>query len=143
MKFNPQKDIHFDPEKSLSFDGATGAYIQYCHARIQSVLRKGYFDPNSEWDVSLLGNVEEMEIIRFLLFLPDIIQSAAADLNPSKVAGYILELAKAFNVFYTHHRILGIESQRLTNARLALSASVAYGLKSGLQILGIEAVEEM
>ena len=143
LKFNPQKDIHFDPEKSLSFDGATGAYIQYCHARIQSVLRKGYFDPNSEWDVSLLGNVEEMEIIRFLLFLPDIIQSAAADLNPSKVAGYILELAKAFNVFYTHHRILGIESQRLTNARLALSASVAYGLKSGLQILGIEAVEEM
>ncbi|MGB3977241.1 MAG: arginine--tRNA ligase [bacterium] len=143
LKFNPQKDIHFDPEKSLSFDGATGAYIQYCHARIHSVLQKACFDPISEWDASLLGNREELEIIRSLLYLPDTIQSAAAELNPSKVATHILDLAKAFNVFYTHHRILGADSHALTKARLALSASVAYGLRSGLQILGIEAVEEM
>lgn len=143
LKFNPQKDIHFDPEKSLSFEGATGAYIQYCHARIQSVLRKAQWDVSSKWDASALGNSEEMNVVRSLLHLPVVIQDASADLNPSRLANHILELAKTFNVFYTHHRILDAGSETLTRARLALSAAVACGLKTGLHILGIEAVEEM
>jgi arginyl-tRNA synthetase len=143
LKFNPQKDIHFDPEKSLSFEGATGAYIQYCHARIQSVLRKAQWDGSSTWNASLLGNSEEMNVVRSLLHLPAAIRDAAADLNPSRLANHLLELAKAFNVFYTHHRIRDAGSESLAGARLALSAAVASGLKSGLQILGIEAVEEM
>jgi len=143
LKFNPQKDIHFDPKKSLSFEGATGAYIQYCHARIRSVLRKAGYDASIEWDASELSEQDELSVIRTLLQLPLIIQSSAQDLNPSRLANHLWEMAKTFNVFYTNHRILSAGSDEKTQSRLALAAALAYGLKSGLKILGIEAVEEM
>ncbi|MBN1296563.1 arginine--tRNA ligase [bacterium] len=143
LKFNPQKDIHFDPEQSLAFDGATGAYIQYCHARIRSVIRKASRVIRSNIRFDSLNAPEEIALLRWLLRYPGVLQSAAADLNPSRLAGYLWELARMFNVFYTNHRILDAGSTELIDARLALASAVATVVSGGLTLLGIEPVTEM
>ncbi|MCD4652634.1 arginine--tRNA ligase, partial [bacterium] len=143
LKFNPQKDIHFDPEKSLSFEGTTGAYIQYCHARIASVLRRANQTISWNFEKGKLQTVEEIELIKKIMQFPVILQSAATDLNPSRLAGYLWDLAKAYNVFYTRNRILDIDDSELSQARLALSAATAEVISAGLKILGIVPVEEM
>jgi len=143
LKFSPQKDIHFDPEQSLSFEGATGAYIQYCHARIRSVLRKSEREISSDFEVGSLKTREEIALIKTIMQFPTLLKSAATDLNPSQIAGYLWTLAKTYNVFYTQNRILGIDDERLTYARLALSKSTAEVISTGLKILGIAPVEEM
>ncbi|MBN1879314.1 arginine--tRNA ligase [bacterium] len=143
LKFNPQKDIHFDPRNSLSFEGATGAYIQYCHARIRSVLRKTEWTPDKGWNPSDLIQQEELDTVRLMLLLPSVIRQSARDLNPARLANHLWDLAKSFNVFYTKHRILDAGSDALTRARLGLALGVANALKSGLELLGIDAVEAM
>ncbi|HPQ39575.1 MAG TPA: arginine--tRNA ligase [bacterium] len=143
LKFNPQKDIHFDPERSVSFDGATGAYIQYCHARISSVIRKAGRSVEPGVDMQCLDSREEIALIRLLLRYPDVLSGAAEELNPAKLATILWEIARAYNIFYTRHRILDAESEMHVTARLALSAATAVVLRSGLRILGIEPVEEM
>lgn len=143
LRFNPQKDIHFDPQKSLSFEGATGAYIQYCHARIRSVLRKADLMADPDWSPADLKEPEERDTARLLLELPGAIKQSARDLNPSRLANHLWELAKEFNVFYTNHRILDAGSECVVQARLALALAVANALKSGLAILGIQAVDAM
>jgi arginyl-tRNA synthetase len=143
LSFNPQKDIHFDPVKSLSFEGATGAYIQYCHARIHSVLRKANWNQSQSWDSALLRNREELTVIRSLLQYPEIIRKSSDELNPSRLATHLWDIAKQFNTFYTRHRILDCGDEALSKARQAMAAGVAYCLKSGLNILGIKPVERM
>lgn len=143
LKFNPQKDIHFDPAKSLSFEGATGAYIQYCHARINSVLKKISGDYFRDFNVEHLGTPEEIALIRTLMQYPEIVQTGARELNPSRLAGYLWETAKSFNVFYTRNRIVNDAEPEVTLARAALSAATSKVIASGLTLLGIAPVEEM
>ncbi|MBN1552787.1 arginine--tRNA ligase [bacterium] len=144
LKVNPSKDIHFDPKESLSFEGATGAYIQYTYARIQSVYRKSHWSESLlNFDASALSTLEELNLVRTLLRYPGVLKSAAEELNPAKVCMYLWELAKAFNGFYHKHRIIDAESDSLRKARLALAVATGYGIRSGLTVLGIKPLDRM
>jgi len=143
LKFNTQKDIHFDPEKSLSLEGASGAYLQYTHARILSVLRKRRVESIDAIPWDRLDTPEALSLGRKLLYFPQVIRSSAEELNPCKLSTYLWELSKSFNVFYTKHRILDAQPKSRADARLALTAAVRYALKSGMNILGIATPERM
>jgi len=143
LKFNPKKSIHFDPEQSLSFEGATGAYIQYTFARIQSLLKKAGISDLAHFEAGMLETSIELEVTRNLMRYPEVLETSTQNYNPSRLAGYLWELAKSYNVFYTHNPVIKAEQHALKKARLSLSAAVAACLKSGLNILGIEAVTQM
>ncbi len=143
LKVGAQKDIHFDPRGSLSFDGATGAYLQYTHARIRSILSRAGDTRERAYQPGALTEKEESAVLRKLLRFPRCIADAADDLNPSRLALYLWELAKLYNGFYTNHRVLDAPSAELSAARLRLCRSVAMTLRCGLELLGIQAVERM
>ena len=150
LKVGPTKDIRFDPKASLSFEGATGAYLQYTHARIRSILRKageaGILPEVLDLDrttAALLNEREELTLVRTLMRYPGILSSSANDLNPARLAAFLWEVAKAYNGFYHHHRVLDAPSQDLAQARLALCAAAAFCLASGLDILGIAPLDQM
>jgi len=140
------QDIHFDPEKSISFNGATGPYCQYTYARICGIL--GKIEQKNinfeECDFSLLGNMEELLLIQKLVQFPQEIISAANSYNPSLIVNHIFETARAFNQFYGKHKVILKETDfELMKARLNLVKSTAIVLKKGLNLLGIEALTRM
>ncbi len=136
------KDIRFDWDEILSFEGDTGPYIQYTHARACSILRKGKVKsaPN-KFDASLLKEQKEKALVRKLAEFPDTIVRASQDCKPHYIANYVFSLATLFNEFYQSVPVLKAKKER--DARLALVFSVRNVLKSGLGLLGIEAPEEM
>jgi arginyl-tRNA synthetase len=160
------KDIRFDWNEMLSFEGDTGPYLQYTHARACSILRKGNlgktasgrekatlvaFKPldafkqkvrESKVDASLLSDPKEKALVRKLCELPETVQRAARDCKPHYIANYAYTLATAFNEFYQAVPVLRSEGG-LKQARLALVMATRDVLKSGLFLLGIEAPEEM
>jgi len=145
LRVGPHQDIHFDPKASVSFDGVTGPYCQYAYARTAGILRNAHeagIDADGV-DFGLLGNNEELALIQKLMQFPDKALAAAEQFNPSQAAGHIYETAQAFNQFYHQHSVLAAESKELIKARLALVKSAAIVLKKGLNLLGIEALEEM
>ncbi|XQY91883.1 arginine--tRNA ligase [Metabacillus sp. HB246100] len=132
-------DIEFSLEDMLRFEGETGPYVQYTHARASSILRKGdYLESNDEVNIS---DVEAWSIIKNLMDFPDAIKRAYNGSDPSQIAKYVLELAKAFNKYYGSARILDDKEQK--QARLSLVHSVQIVLNEGLRLLGIEAPNEM
>ncbi len=146
LKYDALKDFVFNPKESISFEGETGPYIQYAHARICSILRKfgksidkGFID---EADLSLLKEKQETELIKLLGKFPDIVENAADSYKPSLISRYLLDLSQSFNEFYHIHQILK-EKEELRNARILLIGSVKQVLKNGLNLLGIEAPEKM
>lgn len=143
LKVNPQKDITFNPAESVSFDGATGPYLQYTHARVASLMRNAGFTPGEQVVFDQLGNPEEMDIIQKLAFFPETIRDSAQNYNPAVLCNYLYELAKAFNKFYHDHSILNVDNQSLSYARTKLSQAVGIILKEGLRLLGIVAPERM
>jgi len=142
LKVDPKKTMVFNPEQSIEFTGNTGPFIQYSHARIRSIIRRG--GDLSPWTWS---DIEiqpfEGKLIMQLMAYPTLIQDAAKDLNPSSIANYLYELAKGFNAFYQNHSILKAETPQIAAFRVALSIEVAAVLKSGLLLLGIESPEQM
>ena len=138
------KDVQFDYDKILSFDGETGPYLQYTHARINSLLGKGgfAFTPDMHIDFNRLGEPEEAEVIKAVGEFPAKVQEAAEKLEPSIVAKYLITLAAAFNTFYNAHRII-TEDVELTQARLALALAVKITLRNGLKLLGLKAPDQM
>ncbi len=143
LRVTPQRDITFDPAESVSFDGATGPYLQYTHARIASVARNAGYEGTEEPGYGALGNDEEMQVARLLSLFPETVEKAARGFNPAEISGYIYELAKAFNKFYHGHSILNVEDRSLSLGRFNLSLAVGIVLKEGLRILGIYAPERM
>jgi arginyl-tRNA synthetase len=145
LRVRPAQSINFDPAESISFDGFTGPYCQYAYARICGILEKARPNqtPLSEPDFSLLGNSEEVQLLQKLIQFPEEVKSAVADLNPSKVAAHMFNTAKTFSQFYNKHPVLQAGSDQLIAARLALIKAAAVVLKNGLNLLGVDVLENM
>lgn len=142
------KDWTFDWNRILNFDGETGPYVMYSHARFRSILRKGEergFSPASgadEIDFAALDSEEGEALIQSLENFPNAIERAAEQYEPSIVSQALVEVSDRANKFYNAHHVL-VEDSRVAATRLLLVASVATVLKSGLNLLGIEAPQEM
>ncbi|MDO5715673.1 MAG: arginine--tRNA ligase [Tissierellia bacterium] len=136
------KDYTFDWDKTLSFEGETGPYVQYVHARICSLLRKGNFDLNNEIDPQLLHSPEEIDLIRSLYNFTEVVIDAHEKYEPYFITRYIVDLAKNFNKYYNQTQI-NIDDEILKNTRLMLCYTVKNVIASGLNLLGIQAPEKM
>ncbi|MDR2977509.1 MAG: arginine--tRNA ligase [Streptococcaceae bacterium] len=140
LKTDRMNGYDFDLEEMVSFEGETGPYVQYAHARIQSILRKAAFDPAVEQLVHFSGN-EHWELVKHLQEFPATIKRAADKFEPSVVAKYAIVLAQAFNRYYAQVRILEDDAEK--DSRLTLIYAVSVVLKEALRLLGVQAPEEM
>jgi arginyl-tRNA synthetase len=151
LKANRLKDVLFDWERMLSFDGETGPYLQYTHVRLAGILR--HFQINSKFEIrnsklpavpdfSLIGSDEEWALVRHLEHYPRMILRAAEEFEPSILSTYLLALAADFNKFYQIHRVVS-EDAKLTLARIALITCLKTVLRQGLCILGLVPLETM
>lgn len=136
------KDYTFSLDKTLSFEGETGPYVQYTHARASSVLRKSPFDKNQPIDFSQLADDAAQNVISILSKLSERVEVAQRNNEPHTVARYVVELAQAFNRFYHDNPIL-VEDPAVRQARLSLVFAVKTVLKSTLQLVCLEAPESM
>ncbi len=139
------KDVTFDWDELLAFEGDTGPYLQYAHARIASVFRKAGRDPAAlagPFCFALLDSLAERDVTRAVALYPEAVARAAAEYEPSVVSQHLLDLAAVLNRFYIECRILGVEPA-LSEARLALVRAAQITIKNGLALLGIEAPDEM
>ena len=144
LKVDPKKTMLFDPRESIDFNGNTGPFIQYTHARICSVLRKADeqgIDYKSHANTELLA--EEAELIKALCDFPAIIASAGENFSPSVIAAYAYDLAKTFNGYYHDHSIMREENEQKRRMRLMLAAEVARTLRKAMKLLGIDVPERM
>ncbi len=146
LKVDPRKNMMFDPKESIDFNGNTGPFIQYTHARICSVLRKaadmGITLPNKLNEDLQISDTEGM-LIQALASYPDVVAQAGKEFSPALIANYIYDLVKQFNSFYHDFSILKEENEDVRAFRLLLSKSVAKVVKSGMGLLGIEVPERM
>ncbi|MBR3846913.1 MAG: arginine--tRNA ligase [Alistipes sp.] len=144
LKVDPKKTMLFDPRESIDFNGNTGPFIQYTHARICSVLRKA-----SEQGIDYAGRAqadylpEEIELVKTLSEYPATVAAAGENFAPSIIGAYIYELAKSFNGYYHDHSILKEEQAEVRKLRLQLAATVASVIRKGMKLLGIEVPERM
>ncbi|MBE0449207.1 MAG: arginine--tRNA ligase [Clostridia bacterium] len=136
------KDYTFSLEKTLSFEGETGPYVQYTHARACSVLKKVSFDPESKIDYSLLTDDVSKDVVRLLSKFNETVILAHKNFEPHTVARYAVELAQNFNHFYHDNAIL-VEDEALKNARLALVHSTKIVLENALKLVCLKAPEQM
>lgn len=144
LSHNLKSDIVFDPKKAISFEGNTGPYLQYTHARIQGILKKHEVrNPKFEKYVYLEIQKEESTVLRKLQYFSEIVRSSAESLLPNILANYLFELAQSFNAFYQEVPVLQEQNEEFKNFRLALITATAQVLQNGLYLLGIEAPEEM
>ncbi|GGH21926.1 arginine--tRNA ligase [Paenibacillus segetis] len=148
---NRIKDIVFSWEEALSFEGETGPYVQYTHARACSVLRKAIDSAegtlprgqsNVDYDPALLHNETEFNLLKALSLFPETIELALVKLEPSLISRYLVDLAQAFNRFYHDSPIL-VEELALRNVRLALVQAVKITLQNGLRLIGLQAPEKI
>ena len=137
------KDITFSFERVLNFDGETGPYVQYTHARCASLMRRAEFDYRSEEkDYAALKNKEAFAVAKLLYTFPDTVQKACDKNEPSMITKHVTELAKAMNRFYYEHRIIS-DDKPGTAARLMLADCVKTVLKTGLSLIGVAAPDRM
>ena len=145
LKVDAKKEMLFNPEQSVDFEGNTAPFIQYSYARIQSLLRKATeraMKPALHiTDYQL--NENEREILKWIFDFSQVVSQAAESLNPSLIANFVYGLAKAFNKFYQENPILKNPEKHIAEFRLLLSEKVANTIKNGLALLGIEVPERM
>jgi len=146
LKVDARKNMLFNPEESIDFNGNTGPFIQYTYARIRSIMRKaeaeGIVLPTVLPDTLPL-NEKEVQLIQKLNSFEAVVEQAGKDYSPSGIANYCYELTKDFNQFYHDYSILNAESAEAKTLRLALAKNVAKTIKNGMQLLGIEVPERM
>lgn len=145
LKVDPRKNMTFNPEESIDFNGNTGPFIQYTHARIRSVLRKAE-ETGLSVAVPFAGislEEKERELLKTISLYPEIVEEAAREYSPAVLANYCYEITRQFNQFYHDHSILNETDPVKRNFRLALSEVVVNILKSGMGMLGIEMPERM
>lgn len=144
LKVDPKKKMLFDPKESIDFNGHTGPFIQYSHARIKSILRK--FEGNIsklEISVAIQLHEKEKELIKHQYDFAKALEEAAQAYNPAIVANYIYELTKLFNQFYNECPVLKEENHTIKEFRIKLIESTANIIKNGMLCLGIEVPERM
>ena len=146
LKVDARKNMLFNPEESIDFNGNTGPFIQYTYARIRSILRKaeaeGFAIPAS-LEANMPLNEKEIELIQKIGEFGAAVEQAGKDYSPSGIANYCYELTKAFNQFYHDYSILGADTKEEKLVRLVLAANVAKTLRNGMALLGIEVPERM
>ena len=146
LKVDARKNMLFNPEESIDFNGNTGPFIQYTYARIRSILRKaeaeGIAIPAS-LEANMPLNEKEIELIQKIGEFGAAVEQAGKDYSPSGIANYCYELTKAFNQFYHDYSILGANTKEEKLVRLVLAANVAKTLRNGMALLGIEVPERM
>ena len=142
LKFNLKSDFVFNPKESISFEGETGPYIQYCFARIESIISKSKekIDLEINWD--LLIHETEINLIKQLNYFPEIIEQATQKYDIHLIPQYLLTLCQIFNSFYTVCTVIS-DNKKLEKARLLLIKCVQINIKIGLIILGIETLDKM
>ncbi len=147
LKVDARKNMLFNPEESIDFNGNTGPFIQYTHARIRSILRKAEAEGIDISTEALDGNVEinakETDLIQKLSDFGAAVEQAGKDYSPSGIANYCYELTKQFNQFYHDYSILNADSHEQKLFRLLLAKNVAKTIKNGMALLGIEVPERM
>ncbi len=142
LKVDARKNMLFNPEESIDFNGNTGPFIQYTHARIRSILRKAQgTEPLTPCSPSLAP--KEVDLIQKLSEFPAAVEQAGTDYSPSGIANYCYELTKQFNQFYHDHSILGADTEEQKAVRLLIAKNVAKTIKNGMALLGIEVPERM
>ncbi len=146
LKVDARKNMLFNPEESIDFNGNTGPFIQYTYARIRSILRKaeaeGITLPTALADNMPL-NDKEKDIVQKMNDFGAAVEQAGKDYSPSGIANYCYELTKEFNQFYHDYSILGADTQDEKIVRLVIAANVGKTLKNGMALLGIEVPERM
>ena len=151
LKVDPKKNMLFNPEESIDFNGNTGPFIQYTHARIQSLLRKADFNPSRvALGASHIPNLNsyklnpiERDIIKLLCHYPNIVRQAGEELSPALVANYIFDLAKEYNQFYQEIPVLREDNEEIRTFRLMLSYMTGKIIREGMGLLGIQVPNRM
>jgi arginyl-tRNA synthetase len=143
LKVEPKKRLLFDPNESIDFQGHTGPFIQYTHARICSILTKADYKNKISDKYSNALTALEKDLIVNLAKYPDVISSAAREYSPAHIANYVFELAKLFNKFYHEESILKAEDPQVRNFRLDLAAATASIINKAMKLLGIRVPSKM
>lgn len=146
LKVDPKKNMTFNPKESIDFNGNTGPFIQYTHARIQSVLRKSdelkIVIPEAI-NTSIKLSEKEEGLIQLLSEFKAVIKQSGEEYNVSLIANYIYDLAKEYNQFYHDYTILKEENSDIRSFRLLLSKNVALTISKGMSLFGIDVPERM
>ena len=146
LKVDPKKNMTFNPKESIDFNGNTGPFIQYTHARIQSILRKageqGITIPE-QLERTLPLSEKEEGLVQLLAEFETVVKQAGAEYNVSLIANYVYDLAKEYNQFYHDYPMLREENNDLRNFRLLLSKNIALTIKKGMALFGIDVPERM
>ncbi|MDR1847475.1 MAG: arginine--tRNA ligase [Bacteroidales bacterium] len=148
LKVDPVKNMLFNPEESIDFNGNTGPFIQYTHARICSLLSKAQ---STEKEIAIPTSItteltftpKELEVIRILYAFPQAVEQSAKTLSPALISNYAYELAKAFNAFYQDTPVLREEDKDLRQMRIYLSTFTAHTIKTAMHLLGIDVPQKM
>ena len=135
------KDIDFYWDRALNFDGETGPYVMYSHARCCSVLRKAG-DCDAAPDYSALSDVDSQNVVRLLEQFPEILKAALNKSEPSMITRYSVDLAQAYNKFYYENKVM-VDDLGQRAARIQLTQAVKQTIKKALELIGIEAPERM
>ena len=142
LKVDSKKRILFNPDESIDFNGNTGPFIQYTHARIQSLLKKGG-ELSDNFNESLIINDKEKQIIKKILEFPSVIKNAGSNLSPATIINYTYDLVKDYNSYYQSVSILKISDKEMKNFRMSLSLMVARIIRNSMNLVGIDVPEKM
>lgn len=146
LKVDPRKNMLFNPEESIDFNGNTGSFIQYTYARIRSVLRKAQ-ERGIRPDLSAGGTFslteKELELMKSITLFPEAVREAGETYSPALIANYIYNLVKAYNQFYHDHSILAEPAETVRSFRLIMSETVSKIIRTGMGLLGIQVPERM
>ena len=146
LKVDPKKNMTFNPKESIDFNGNTGPFIQYTHARIKSVLRKADeqgLSYSSLKNTNIPISEKEQYLIQLITEFPVIVKQAGDEFSPAVIANYIYDISKEYNQFYHDFTILREENEDIKTLRLIISDSIANVIKSGMKLLGIDVPERM
>ena len=142
LKVDSKKRILFNPDESIDFNGNTGPFIQYTHARIQSILKKGG-ELSDHLNESLIINDKEKQLIKKILEFPSVIKNAGSNLSPATIINYTYDLVKDYNSYYQSVSILKISDKEMKNFRMSLSLMVARIIRNSMNLVGIDVPEKM